>query len=47
MTFDASSLRYEPYPDLVAPRVNLALILAQAALLVPAFVVDPATEADS
>jgi energy-coupling factor transport system permease protein len=45
IAFDASSLRFEPYPVLVAPRVNLALILAQGALLIPAFVVDPAAEA--
>jgi energy-coupling factor transport system permease protein len=42
---DPTSLRYEPYPDLLAPRVSLPLILAQAALLVPAFLVDPTVEA--
>lgn len=47
VAFDPSSLRYEPYPDLVAPRVNLALILAQLALLVPAFLVEPAAGAES
>jgi energy-coupling factor transport system permease protein len=33
---DPSSLRYEPYPDLIAPVVGLPVILAQAALLAPA-----------
>lgn len=41
LALDPQALRYEPYPDLVAPRVNLVLILAQLALLVPAFVVIP------
>jgi energy-coupling factor transport system permease protein len=41
---DPATLRYEPYPDLIAPRVGVAVILAQAALLVPAFV---ATEVEA
>jgi energy-coupling factor transport system permease protein len=42
--FDPASLRYEPYPDLLAPRVSFAVILAQAALLVPAFLAEPTPE---
>lgn len=45
IALDPSSLRYDPYPDLLPPRVNLPLILAQIALLVPAFLVDPTVEA--
>jgi energy-coupling factor transport system permease protein len=45
IAFDPASLRYEPYPDLLAPRVGLALILAQVGLLVPAFLAEPASEA--
>ncbi|MEA2515548.1 MAG: energy-coupling factor transport system permease protein [Thermomicrobiales bacterium] len=46
VALDPASLRYEPYPDLLAPHVNLALILAQTALLAPAFLVDVAIEAE-
>ncbi len=44
------SLRFEPYPTLGAPEVDLPLMLALAALLVPAFfapgAVDAASQAD-
>lgn len=41
LAIDPRALRYEPYPDLIAPRVNLMLIFAQMALLIPAFVPVP------
>lgn len=47
IALDPASLRYEPYPDLLPPRVNPLLILAQGTLLVPAFLVDPTPETAS
>jgi energy-coupling factor transport system permease protein len=44
LAVDPRSLRYEPYPDLIAPHVNPLLILAQLALLIPAFVAIPIEE---
>jgi energy-coupling factor transport system permease protein len=41
IALDPAALRYEPYPALIAPHVDLPLILAQAALLVPAYLAAP------
>ncbi|HEY8446114.1 MAG TPA: energy-coupling factor transporter transmembrane component T [Thermomicrobiales bacterium] len=41
---DPAALRYEPYPRLTVPAINLWLLLAQAGLLAPAFLVEPAGE---
>jgi energy-coupling factor transport system permease protein len=46
VALDPASLRYEPYPDLHGPAVSLPLILVQLGLLVPAFLVVPAVEAE-
>jgi hypothetical protein len=39
LSLDPESLRYEPYPSIEIPRVNLALLIAIGALLSPAVVV--------
>jgi energy-coupling factor transport system permease protein len=39
LSVDAGSLRYEPYPSIEVPRINLALLVAIGVLLVPAVVV--------
>ena len=43
---DPAAFRYEPYPSLTAPRVNLPLLAALALLLAPALAAPPATAAD-
>jgi energy-coupling factor transport system permease protein len=46
LAFDDPAVRYNPYPTLDAPRVNLLLLASSALLLLPAFVTPAPTGAD-
>jgi energy-coupling factor transport system permease protein len=46
LAFDDPAIRYNPYPTLDAPRVNLLLLTSYALLLVPAFVTPAPTGGD-
>jgi hypothetical protein len=39
LSVDSDSLRYEPYPSIDLPRVNLVLLVAIGMLMAPALVV--------
>jgi hypothetical protein len=46
LAVDEAALRYEPYPSLLLPRVNLGLLAALGLLLMPALVSRPAQEVE-